>query len=138
MNTKLYRQVLSLTDSLMAAAQAKNQKQFDRFYRELKSLCELNDNTNKDHPVQWETLADFTDDFEHAAKLYEYALLKAESINENDYCASIGYSLATMLVELGDKARAVTVLKKAKNQSDKIMDEQLKNEIINLLNELTP
>ena len=62
MNTKIYKAVLSLTDDLLAAAQEENQVKFDGYYNTLKQLCEEHANTDKDHPVQWETLADFTDD----------------------------------------------------------------------------
>lgn len=56
MNTKIYKRVLSLTDNLLAAAEQKNQKRFDGFYSELKQLCEENENSDKDHPVQWKRL----------------------------------------------------------------------------------
>ena len=62
MNAKIYKKVLSLTDNLLVAAEQKNQQRFDDFYSQLKLLCEEHENTDKDHPVQWETLADFTDD----------------------------------------------------------------------------
>ena len=76
MNTKIYKRVLFLADHLMAAAQEKNQTKFDGFYSELKELCEAHENTDKDHPVQWETLADFTDDLVLAVTIYEHARVR--------------------------------------------------------------
>ncbi len=137
MNTKIYKRVLSLTDSLMSAVQQKNQKRFDGFYLELKKLCEDNENTDKDHPVQWETLADFTDDLALAVTIYQQALVKAEAINSKDFCSSIGYSIASLKVELGDKTGAIEHLEKAKISSNKIVDKQLKAEIHDLLEKLT-
>ena len=136
MNTKIYKQVLSLTDSLLAAAQQQNQKRFDGFYAELKLLCDENENSDKDHPVQWETLADFTDDLALAVTIYEQALIKAEAINSKDFRSSIGYSIATLKVELGDTAGAVEHLEKAKISCNKIVDKELKAEIHDLLEEL--
>lgn len=136
MNTKIYKNVLSLTDNLMAAVQQKNQTRFDNYYLELKQLCEENENTDKDHPVQWETLADFTDDLALAVTIYEYALIKAQAINSKDFCSSIGYSIASLKVELGDRVGAIAHLEKAKISCNKIVDKELKAEIHDLLEEL--
>ena len=136
MNTKIYKHVLSLTDHLMAAAQEENQAKFDGYYSELKQLCEDNDNTEKDHPVQWETLADFTDDLALAITVYEQALVKAEAINDKDFRSSISYSIASLKVELGDKTGAIEHLEKAKISCNKIVDKALKAEIHDLLEAL--
>jgi len=137
MNTKIYKQVLSLTGSLMTAAQAKDQTKFDGYYAELKQLCDVNENTDKDHPVQWETLADFTDDLALAVTIYEQALVKAETINSKDFRSSIGFSIAALKVELGDEAGAIEHLEKAKISCNKIVDKELKAEIHDLLEKLT-
>jgi len=136
MNTKIYKKVLSFTDSLMAAAQQQNQKRFDGYYSELKQLCEEHENTDKDHPVQWETLADFTDDLALAITIYQQALDKAEAINSKDFRSSIGFSIAALKVELGDKTGAIEHLEKAKISCNKIIDKELKAEIHDLLVEL--
>jgi len=136
MNTKIYKKVLSLTDSLMTAAQEKNQTKFDGYYLELKELCEFYETTEKDHPVQWETLADFTDDLALAITIYEQALAKAEAINSKDFRSSIGFSIAALKVELGDKTGAIEHLEKAKISCNKIVDKELKAEIHDLLEEL--
>jgi hypothetical protein len=54
MNTKIYTQVHSLAEELMAAVQKKDQVRFDKSYQELKQICDDNDNTDKDHPVKCE------------------------------------------------------------------------------------
>jgi len=133
MNTKIYKRVLSLTDSLMAAAEQENQKRFDAFYAELKQLCEENDKTDKDHPVQWETLGDFTEDLAQAVTIYELALAKAQAINSKDFSSSISFSIASLKVELGDPVGAIEHLEKAKVASNKIVDKVLKAEIHDLL-----
>lgn len=120
----------------MAAAQAQNQEKFDSHYAELKQLCEENENTDKDHPVQWETLADFTDDLTQAVAIYQHALAKAVAINAKEFCASIGYSIASLKVELDDKDSAIDYLENAKVSANKIADKQLKSEIHTLLEEL--
>ena len=114
MNTKIYKRVLILAGDLMHAAQRKNQARFDNLYNELKQVCDENESTDKDHPVQWETLADFTDDYTLAISIYEKALLKAEEINSKDFRSSIGFSVASLQVELGEEANAIEHLEKAK------------------------
>ncbi|GAA0817814.1 hypothetical protein GCM10009111_19590 [Colwellia asteriadis] len=136
MNTKIYKSVLAHTANLLGAVQQKNQARFDDYYAELKQLCETHENTDKDHPVQWETLADFTDDLTEAVTLYEHALIKAEAINDKDFRSSIGYSIAALKVELGDKTSAIEHLEKAKISCNKIVDKELKAEIHDLLEEL--
>lgn len=136
MNTKIYKSVLSLAGDLMVAAQKEDQISFDDCYRELKQICDDNEDTDKDHPVQWETLADFTDDLELAIVIYDKALVKAEAINSKDFRSSIGYSIASLKVELDDKASAIEYLEKAKISSNKIVDKELKAEIHDLLEKL--
>jgi len=136
MNTKIYKRVLFLTDNLMAAAQEENQMKFDGYYLELNQLCEEHKETDKDHPVQWETLADFTDNLALAVTIYEQALVKAEAINSKDFRSSIGFSIAALKVELGDKIGAIEHLEKAKISCNKIVDKELKAEIHDLLEEL--
>ena len=136
MNTKIYKRVLELTDSLMAAAEEQNQTKFDGYYSQLKQLCDDNENTDKDHPVQWETLADFTDDLALAVTIYQHALVKAEAINSKDFRSSIGFSIAELKVELGDKTGAIEYLEQAKISCNKIVDKELKAEIHDLLESL--
>lgn len=137
MNTKIYKQVLSLTDNLLAAAQEQNQNKFNGYYLSLKQLCEEHESSDKDHPVQWETLADFTDELPLAVTLYEQALVKAKAINDKDFLSSIAFTMATIKLELGDKAGAIKDLEQAKISSNKIIDKELKSQIHDLLEELT-
>ncbi|MGO3345134.1 MAG: tetratricopeptide repeat protein [Marinomonas sp.] len=136
MNTKIYKEVFSLANDLMLCANKKDQLGFDNGYSALKKICDDNENTDKDHPVQWEALADFTDDIELAIAIYDKALLKAEAINSKDYRSSIGFSTALLKVELGNNVGAIESLEKAKVHSNKIIDKELKAEIHDLLTEL--
>ncbi|TMM46340.1 tetratricopeptide repeat protein [Colwellia ponticola] len=133
MNTKIYKQVHTLAKELMHAVNRKNQLRFDECYAELKQVCEDNEDTDKDHPVQWETLADFTDDFDLAISIYEKALAKAQAINSKDFLSSIAFAIASLQVELGDTASAIKHLESAQINSNKIADKDLKAEIEALL-----
>ena len=136
MNTKIYKRVLSLAESLLKAANKKDQITFDALYNELNAICLEHEGDEKDHPVQWETLADFTDDIKKATEIYRTALEKAEMIESADFCSSIRFSLASMLIELGKTEEAIEVLREAKVVSANIEDKALKNEIHDLLQSL--
>ena len=135
-NTKIYKSVYQLSEKLMQAATDENKEIFDLHFAELKAICIDNENTNRDHPEQWETLADFTEDLEEAVIAYEKALQKAIAVNSKDHLSSIAFSMATLQVELGQKEAAIKNLQDAKVSANKIEDKDLKVEIDDLLESL--
>lgn len=135
-NTKIYKAVYGLSEKLLAAANKDDREAFDRLFAELKAICVDNENTSKDHPEQWETLADFTEELEEAVAAYDKALAKATEINSKDHMSSIAFSMATLQIELGQKEAAIDNLKKAKISANKIEDKALKAEISALLEKL--
>lgn len=136
MNTKIYKSVHALAEKLMVAANKDDRETFDTLYAELKAICIDNENTDKDHPVQWETLADFTEELEDAVTGYVKALKKSTAINSKDYMSSIAFSMATLQIELGHTDAAMKNLQDAKVSANKIEDEELKVEIDELLKTL--
>lgn len=137
MNTKIYKAVHTLAELLMEAVKRKDNKAFATLYTELKAICVDNENTDKDHPVQWETLADFTEDLEEAIGVYAKALTKAVAINSKDYRSSIAFSMAQLQIELGQIDTAIKNLQDAKISANKIEDKELKSEIHDLLESLS-
>jgi len=135
-NTKIYKSVYSLAEQLMEADKDDDKEAFDAHYAELKAICTDNENTDKDHPEQWETLADFTEDSEEALAGYEKALEKAIAINAKDHMSSIAFSMATLQVELGRTDAAIKNLQDAKVNANKIDDKEFKTEIDELLESL--
>ena len=136
MNTKIYKSVYSLAEQLMEAANKDDRETFDSLYAELKVICVDNENTDKDHPVQWETLADFTEELEDSVAGYATALEKSIAINSKDYMSSIAFSMATLQIELGQTDAAIKNLQDAKTSANKIEDKELKAEIDELLETL--
>ena len=133
MNTKIYKSVHSLAEKLMQAANKDDREAFNSLYAELKAICVDNENTDKDHPVQWETLADFTEESEEAVVGYAKALEKSIAINSKDYMSSVAFSMATLQIELGQTDAAIKNLQDAKISANKIEDKELKIEIDELL-----
>jgi tetratricopeptide (TPR) repeat protein len=136
MNTKIYTSVHSLAQQLMEAADKEDRESFDSLYTELKAICIDNENTDKDHPVQWETLADFTEELEDAVAGYEKALEKSIAINSKDHMSSIAFAMATVQIELGQTDAAIKNLQAAKINANNIEDKELKVEIDELLETL--
>ena len=132
-NTKIYKSVYSLSEKLLAAANKDNREAFELLYAELKAICIDNENTDKDHPEQWETLADFTEELEDAVAGYSKALEKAVAIDSKDHISSIALSMATLQVELGQTDDAIKNLHDAKVSANNIEDNELKVEIDELL-----
>lgn len=135
-NTKIYKSVYGLSEKLMIAANKDNREAFELLYTELKAICIDNENTDKDHPEQWETLADFTEELEGAVAGYAKALKKAIAIDSKDHMSSIALSMATLQVELGQTDAAIKNLQDAKASANKIEDNELKVEIDELLEAL--
>lgn len=135
-NTKIYKAIYTLAEELLEADRIGNQAAFDGFYAELKAICTDNENTDKDHPEQWETLADFTEDLDEALVIYEKALTKATAINSKDHMSSIAFSMAVLQIEMGEKDAAIKNLQNAKISANKIEDKEFKVEIDELLTKL--
>ncbi|MCG7590908.1 MULTISPECIES: tetratricopeptide repeat protein [unclassified Halomonas] len=136
-NTKIYKAVYELAEKLMKAAAKDDRATFEALYAELEAICTEHENTEKDHPEQWETLADFTEELEDALPIYQKALDKAVVKQSNDHIASIGLSMAALHVELGDNQAAIERLQQAQASAQTIEDNELKAEIDDLLATLT-
>lgn len=128
-NTKIYKSIYSLAEELLDADRRGDQAAFDAHYAVLQTLCTANEGTDKDHPEQWETLADFTESREDALALYDKALSKAVAINAKDHMASIAFSMAMLQLELGQNEAAIVNLQNAKASANKSDDKVLKAEI---------
>jgi len=136
MNTKIYKAVHTLAERLMQAASKEERHTFDKLYAQLKAICVDNEHSEKDHPVQWETLADFTEDLAEALDIYAKALEKSKAINSKDHLSSIAFSMASLQIELGQTEAAIKNLQDAKVSANKIEDKAFKIEIDELLSQL--
>jgi len=135
-NTKIHKSVYELAEKLMKAADKDDRDAFNSLYAELKAICTDNENTDKDHPEQWETLADFEEEIEDALVGYKKALKKAVAMDSKDHMSSIAFSMATLQNELGQTDAAIKSLENAKISADRIDDKEFKKEIDELLEKL--
>ena len=135
-NTKIYHSIYVLAEKLLEADSANDKKTFDRLYIQLKELCIENEKGNKDHPEQWETLADFTEDLDEALLIYQKALNKAAALDSKEHLSSIAFSMAELQNELGQTEAAIKSLQNAKITASKLDDRAFRVEISEMLAEL--
>ncbi len=136
MSNVIFKEVESLAEQLMDAAEANNDTQFYALYDQLELLCEKHRGSKKDHPVLWETLADFTEENEKSIETYEYAYGVAKALKDNEYKASILFSMAQRLAEEGEKDRVKEVIDKAAKFASFTEDQELIDEINQLADQL--
>ena len=134
MNTKVYKRVHAIAIELLKAAEKDDADKFTTYYSELQALCEDNEaDDTKNHPVQWETLADFSEDLDVATALYLKALACAETIEASDYLASVNYALATIYHQGEQLEPALQHALQANKHAKDIVDGELRTEIKALL-----
>ncbi len=119
----------------MSAAEREDVERFNALYDDLESICIEHDGSKKDHPMQWEALADFTEEFEDAIELYEKALELAKAQREFEYQASILFSMARVWVELEKPDAAREAAQASLDAANKAQDEDLLQEVQQWLDE---
>lgn len=137
MTPSFYKLIHQSAVDMMAAAQANDIESFNKLYESLKQICVENQQGKNNHPVQWETLADFTEDAVVAIDLYEKALAAAEKVKDREYIASIKYAMADRYCEIGNNELALSYAQQAKEIADKLDDTELQDEIRALLKTIT-
>ena len=136
MNSQLYKSLQEMSQVLIEAAEVDDEALFYKHYAELEALCESYSGGKQDHPVLWETLADFTEDNDRSIGLYQQAFTLADKLKENEYKASIQFSLAQRLIEESREIEAEESLLKAQKFAAYTEDSELIEEIDHLLKSL--
>lgn len=136
MKPPLFDEVLRLSYDIVNAIELENTKDKWDTYQELKGLCELNKNTKKDHPIQWEALGDFTINDEQALNIYAQALSCSESLGLDEYSASIYLATAERCYDLDNTEKAIELLLKANRLAEPTDNLELRSEISGFILEL--
>lgn len=137
MNSGLYKKLQDMSESLIEAAEADNEALFYSQYAELEALCESYLGGKQNHPALWETLADFTEDNDRAIEVYNQAFALADKLKENEYKASIQFSLGQRLIENSRMDEARDALLKAQKFAAYTEDLELVEEVNNILDSLS-
>jgi hypothetical protein len=137
MKAPLYNDILAICQEISNASNAENDELRLTNCKKLQVLCATNQSTPKDHPLQWEALADFTEDGEQAMDIYEVALAAADKLSLPTFTASAYLSMALRQVEFEEKEQALVFANKASEAAQTIESEELKAEIAELLVQLS-
>ena len=137
MKAPLYDKVLKLAQEIAQASAAENDELRLAGVQKLQELCQSGQGSEKDHPLQWEMLADFTDDGDLALDIYQIALDKAEKLNLVNHSATIYLSMAERYVDFGETSKALELAHQSNEAAKQTTDAELKIEISEFLTSLS-
>lgn len=129
MKAPLYDEILDICQNIATASARDNDAAREDACKSLQKLCATNQDTPKDHPLQWEALADFTEDGDLAMDIYELALASAEKLKLPTFTASVYLAMAQRQQEFEETEKAIEFAKQAEIASASIDDDELKQEI---------
>jgi hypothetical protein len=129
MKAPLYDEILNICQQIANASAEDNDEVRDIASKQLQKLCATNQDSPKDHPLQWEALADFTEDGDLAMDIYDIALASAEKLKLPTFTASIYLAMAQRQHEFEESDKTAEYAKKAEVASENIDSEELKQEI---------
>ena len=136
MKAPLYTEILQLCEAIAKASATDDEKAQLVAHQGLQKLCQSNQGTVKDHPLQWEALADFTHDGDQALDIYQLALNSAEQLNLPESKASIYLAMAQRYAEFEEPEKALSSAQQADELTPLLKSDELKLEIKQFLNNL--
>jgi hypothetical protein len=133
MKAPLYTEILVICQSMAQASTSGDEAANLAAHQALQKLCQSNQGTAKDHPLQWEALADFTHDGDQALDIYQLALHSAQKLNLTANIASIYLAIAQRYGEFEEPDKALEFANKANDLLPELTNDELKNEISEFL-----
>ncbi|WP_226649505.1 hypothetical protein [Microbulbifer variabilis] len=133
MDSEIYERAKDLACSLVNASGAGDTKEYWSLHHELEALCRDNEVGERNHPFQWEALADFTTDDGASIEIYEKAFALAENMGLSDYMASIKFALAERYRSLNLAELAHSCAEAANEYAKNSCDLELRKEISEFL-----
>ncbi len=133
MKAPLYNDILKLSQNIANASSKNDDISRLEACNDLQKLCATNQNSPKDHPLQWEALGDFTEDGDQAIDIYQIGLNTAEKMNLENFQASIYLSMAQRYKEFNELASALEYAETASRVAVNITSIELKSEINDFL-----
>jgi hypothetical protein len=137
MKAPLFDQILAISQEISDASTAENDILRKEHCKNLQKLCATNQDSPNDHPLQWEALADFTEDGDQAIDIYQVGLHIAKKLKLEHYSASIYLAMAMRYQEFNEADKTLEFAQKAHSLVDSIDNNEFKTEIIDFLHRLT-
>ncbi len=132
-STPLHDEVHQLALDIVNASAIEDRASEWAVYTKLRELCESNEASELNHPLQWESLGDFTIADDKAIPIYLKALEIAEKQNRIEYIASINFALAERHLELKEPEGAYRFARQANEAAKNTDDLELRKEISEFL-----
>jgi len=129
MKAPLYNEILEICQVIADASASDNDEARNEACKNLQKLCAVHQDSPKDHPLQWEALADFTEDGDLAMDIYGIALAVADKLKLPEFTASIYLAMAQRQQEFGESDKTLEFANKSAAASESIASEELKQEI---------
>ncbi len=129
MKAPLYNEILDICQLIANASANDDDNARSEACKNLQKLCATNQSSPKDHPLQWEALADFTEEGDLAMDIYEIALASAEKLQLPTFTASIYLAMAQRQQEFEEADKTLEFAKKANAASENCDNEELQQEI---------
>lgn len=133
MDNEIYDQILAISCDLVNSSSAGDTKSLWYNYNLIQAICHDNEGTEKDHPFQWETMADFTIDDTASLSIYAKAFDLAEALGLHEYMASIKLALAERYLNLGIPGKAYSSARIADEYAAKTNDLDLRQSVSEFL-----
>ena len=133
MKAPLYDDILICCQDIAQASADDNDETRLSALQALQKLCQTNQSTPRDHPLQWEALADFTTDGDQAIDIYQIALNCAEKLALTDSKASVYLAMSLRYNEFDETEKAAEYASEAKALLPLISNEELKKEVEELV-----
>ncbi len=136
MTSSLHSSLEKISSALLAAAEQADSDQYQQHYNTLYELCFEHEEGDSNHPLQWELLADFTEDHELAMSFYHKALGLADDLQLMDISASAQCALAHLLCEMGQFEQASSASLIALDFAEQCGDQGIQQQIKELQQDL--
>ena len=137
MITPLYDLVHGLALDITNSSASGNDQAGSEAYDALKELCQSQEGSELDHPLQWEALGDFSENHEEALQAYQKGLTCSSKLGLPEYSASIKFAMAESYFEQKNTSKAQQLASEASAEAAGINDNELKVAINEFLNEVS-
>ncbi|KRW67434.1 hypothetical protein AO741_20785 [Pseudomonas sp. TTU2014-105ASC] len=132
MNQDIHDAIHEIVLEIVNASELEDKQSQWAAYQRLAAICESTEKAGNNHPFQWETLGDFTNDKTLALGFYEKALGYAVAAELNEYVASICLAIAETLVTIGKPTKAKYFAAQANEAAASTDDLELRRSISEL------
>ena len=136
MASPLLKEIEKITDALLQAAESGNSEAYGKQYTSLIELCFEYQDEEKNHPLQWEILADFTEDAEEAITYYRKALGFADEIQDFPSLTSIQLALTRLYIEQENSDESSSAADMAYEYAQLSQDQSLLREAEDIIKQL--